>query len=46
LYRHELRRLRARLLRGEFSKSEYYGRVVQLRVRYRVISTKPELWVE
>ena len=37
LYRYEIRRLRARLLAGEFPKTEYLGRVVQLRMRYPVI---------
>jgi hypothetical protein len=46
LYRHELRRLRGRLLRKEFPKSEYFGRVVELRKQYRVISLKPLQWLE
>jgi hypothetical protein len=45
LYRYELRRLRARLLRGEFPKQEYFDRVVVVRRRYRVISLRPEEWV-
>jgi hypothetical protein len=45
LYRHELRRLRDRLLRKEFPKPEYYGRVVELRKRYRLISMKPGEWL-
>ena len=45
LYRHELRRLRDRLLRKEFPKHEYFGRVVELRKRYRVISMRPSEWV-
>ncbi len=45
LYRHELRRLRDRLLRGEFPKREYYGRVVDLRNRYRVIALRPHEWL-
>ena len=40
LYRFEIRALRGRLLRGEFPKSEYYDRVVELRNRYRVISVR------
>jgi hypothetical protein len=46
LYRHELRRLRARLLRQEFPRQEYSGRVVELRRRYRVISLRPRDWLE
>lgn len=41
LHRYELRRLRDRLLRGEFPKPEYYGRVVEIRNRYRVLALKP-----
>jgi len=46
LYRHELRRLRDRLRRGEFPKTEYFGRVVDLRKRYAVISMRPAEWVD
>lgn len=46
LYRHELRRLRDRLLRNEFPKREYFDRVVELRRRYRVISLRPREWTE
>jgi hypothetical protein len=46
LYRHELRRLRDRLLRHEFPKKEYYDRVVALRRRYAVISKRAGEWVE
>jgi hypothetical protein len=45
LYRHELRRLRDRLLRKEFPKHEYFSRVVELRKRYPVISMRPSEWV-
>ena len=45
LYRHELRRLRARLLNKEFPKSEYLDRVVAVRERYRVLSLKPRQWL-
>jgi hypothetical protein len=45
LYRFELRRLRDRLMRQEFPKKEYYGRVVELRRKYRVISLRPGEWV-
>ena len=46
LYRYELRRLRERLLREEFPKQEYFGRVVELRRRYRVITMRPSEWLE
>ncbi len=46
LYRHELRRLRARLLGKEFPKPEYFGRVLELRKRYRLISLRPAEWVD
>jgi hypothetical protein len=46
LYRHELRRLRDRLLRKEFPKPEYYGRVVELRKRYWLISMRPDELLE
>lgn len=46
LYRHELRRLRDRLLEHEFPKREHFGRVVELRKRYAVISMRPAEWVE
>jgi hypothetical protein len=45
LYRYELRRLRDRLLRQDFPKREYYGRVVDLRRRYRLISIRPQEWI-
>ena len=46
LYRHELRRLRDRLRRGEFPKREYFDRVVQLRRRYAIISIRPNDWTQ
>jgi hypothetical protein len=46
LYRYEIRRLRSRLLRQDFPRREYAGRVVELRRRYRVISMPPEEWLE
>lgn len=45
LYRHELRRLRDRLLRKEFPKHEYYGRVVELRKRYAILSMPAAEWL-
>jgi hypothetical protein len=44
LYRYEIRRLKARLLRGEFPQSEYFGRVVLLRRRYPVLSVAVSQW--
>ena len=46
LYRYEIRRLRGRLLRGDFPKREYSGRVIELRMRYRMISTPASAWIE
>ncbi|HTK29938.1 MAG TPA: hypothetical protein VL309_10320 [Vicinamibacterales bacterium] len=46
LYRHEIRRLRERLLRGEFPRREYADRVVALRKRYWVTSLRPHEWIE
>lgn len=46
LYRYELRRLRDRLLRREIPKQGYYGRVVELRQKYPLLSMKPWQWVE
>jgi hypothetical protein len=41
LYRYELRRLRDRLLRREFRRQDYFGKVVELRRAYRVITMRP-----
>lgn len=46
LYRFELRRLRARLLRGDFPKREYSAHVSQLRRRYPLLSLRDALWLE
>ena len=46
LYRHELRSLRARLVRKEFPKKEYAARVIELRTRYRLISIRTEEWLD
>lgn len=46
LYRYELRRLRAQLLRGDVQKAGYYDRVVELRRKYPLVSLKPEFWAE
>lgn len=45
LYRYELRRLRDRLLRKEFSRQDYFGKVVELRRAYRLISMRPSEWL-
>jgi hypothetical protein len=46
LYRYEIRRLRDRLLRGEFPKHTYFDRVVTLRNKYSVLARRPEEFVE
>ena len=46
LYRYEIRRLRDRLLRGEFPKDTYYDRVVTLRNKYSVLALKPFQFIE
>jgi hypothetical protein len=46
LYRFEIRRLRGRLLNGDFPKREYAGKVVELRMRYKVIGLRSREWVE
>lgn len=45
LYRYEIRQLRDGLLRGEFPKPEYYGRVERLRNRYRVLALRADEWM-
>ena len=45
LYRYELRTLRDRLVAKEFPKREYFGRVVDVRNRYRLIAMRPGDWV-
>lgn len=44
LYKYEIRRLRGRLIAGEFPKREYAGLVVDLRRRYWLLSVPTELW--
>ena len=46
LYRYELRRLRHALVTGAIPKVGYYDRVVDLRRKYPLVSSKPHLWVE
>jgi hypothetical protein len=44
LYRHEIRRLRQRLLDGHVERRDYAGEVIELRKRYWVLSVPLELW--
>lgn len=44
LYKHEIRRLKARLLRKEFPRHEYAGRVDRLRRRYVLLKVPLSLW--
>jgi hypothetical protein len=46
LYRYEIRKLRDRLLRGEFPKDTYYDRVVTLRNKYSVLALQPADFLE
>lgn len=45
LYKYEIRRLRDRLIAGEFPKGEYAGKVVALRQRYWILSVPLPLWI-
>jgi hypothetical protein len=45
LYRYEIRRLRGRLLAGEFPKADYLDHVVELRRRYWLLSVPVDNWV-
>ena len=45
LYCYELRVLRDRMLRQEFPKQEYAGRVIALRDAYRVLSLRAIEWL-
>ena len=45
LYKYEIKRLRGELLARRFPKSEYAGRVLELRMRYRVLSVPTHLWI-
>jgi hypothetical protein len=45
LYRYELRRLRARLIRGEIARQDYFAHVVDLRRKYPLVSLKPRQWL-
>jgi hypothetical protein len=44
LYRFEIRRLRRRLLAREFPKSEYVGKVIELRGKYLLLSIPMTEW--
>ena len=44
LYRFELRRLRARHVRGEIPKPVYSAHVVELRKKYILVSVPLRLW--
>ncbi|MCM3878964.1 MAG: hypothetical protein ND807_02540 [Vicinamibacterales bacterium] len=46
VYRYELRLLRDRYLVGEFSKKDYYDKVVEVRNRYPVMTVLTRHWVE
>lgn len=46
IYRYELRLLRDRYLVGEFSKAEYYNKVVDVRNRYPVMGVLTRHWTE
>jgi hypothetical protein len=44
LYRYEIRRLKRRLLAGEFPKDDYSPRVIQLRRQYWLLSVPVQHW--
>jgi hypothetical protein len=46
IYRYELRLLRDRYLVGEFSKKEYYDKVVETRNRYPVMTLLTRYWTD
>ena len=45
LYRYEIRRLKRRLLAGEFAKERYVDMVIELRKHYWLLSIPMERWV-
>lgn len=45
LYKYEIKRLRARLLRGEFPRTEYAGRVDALRRQYPELALQAAQYV-
>lgn len=46
LYRYELRRLRDRYMRHEFSKLDYHAHVIDVRRRYPLMALSVEFWTE
>jgi hypothetical protein len=44
LYRYEIRRLKQRLLRGEFPKQDYSRHVIELRRKYWLLSVPVRTW--
>jgi hypothetical protein len=46
LYKYEIRRLRDRLIAGEFPKRDYAGLVINLRHRYWILSVPLQLWTQ
>ena len=46
LYKYEIRRLRERYLKREFSKQEYSALVEALRNQYGVLALVPRQWLE
>ncbi len=46
LYKYEIRRLKARMLRDEFPRAEYTDRVDGLRRQYPVLALLPRQFVE
>jgi hypothetical protein len=44
LYRYEIRRLKGRLLRGEFPREEYVPKVIDLRGKYLLLSMPMAEW--
>lgn len=46
LYKYEIRKLRGALLAGQFLKSDYAGRIIELRKRYWVLSVPLHLWLQ
>ena len=45
LYRYEIRRLKSRLLAGEFAQADYIPRVLELRKKYWLLSVPVRLWM-
>ena len=46
LYKYEIRRLRERYLKKEFSKAQYSLLVEALRNEYRVLALVPQQWLD